>query len=183
MFTKRIVSWINLQYTVNSDKKISLVYFNYPPGKQNIGSSYLDSITSVYNLLYELKSQGYNVGKLPTTVKELEDMMIKSGINVATWAPGELEKLSNQPDIVLLPVAEYENWFNSLEPISKVQVIEGPVAYIGQLARNAIAINYTSPMKDIISDWYNGVKSLLPENYTDSGVMLLDQIVAALNKY
>lgn len=183
LFTKRIVSWINLQYTVNSNKKISLVYFNYPPGKQNIGSSYLDSITSVYNLLYELKSQGYNVGKLPTTVKELEDMMIKSGINVATWAPGELEKLSNQPDIVLLPVAEYENWFNSLEPISKVQVIEGPVAYIGQLARNAIAINYTSPMKDIISDWYNGVKSLLPENYTESGVMLLDKIVAALNKY
>ena len=183
LFTKRIVSWINLQYTVNSDKKISLVYFNYPPGKQNIGSSYLDSITSVYNLLYELKSQGYNVGKLPTTVKELEDMMIKSGINVATWAPGELEKLSNQPDIVLLPVAEYENWFNSLEPISKVQVIEGPVAYIGQLARNAIAINYTSPMKDIINDWYNGVKSLLPENYTESGVMLLDKIVAALNKY
>lgn len=178
-----MVSWINLQYTVNSDKKISLVYFNYPPGKQNIGSSYLDSITSVYNLLYELKSQGYNVGKLPTTVKELEDMMIKSGINVATWAPGELEKLSNQPNIVLLPVAEYENWFNSLEPISKVQVIEGPVAYIGQLARNAIAINYTSPMKDIISDWYNGVKSLLPENYTESGVMLLDKIVAALNKY
>ncbi len=74
------------------------------------------------------------MGKLPTTVKELEDMMIKSGINVATWAPGELEKLSNQPNIVLLPVAEYENWFNSLEPISKVQVIEGPVAYIGQLA-------------------------------------------------
>lgn len=183
LLTKRIVSWINLQYTVNSDKKISLVYFNYPPGKQNIGSSYLDSITSVYNLLYELKSQGYNVGKLPTTVKELEDMMIKSGINVATWAPGELEKLSNQPDIVLLPVAEYENWFNSLEPISKVQVIEGPVAYIGQLARNAIAINYTSPMKDIINDWYNGVKSLLPENYTESGVMLLDKIVAALNKY
>lgn len=183
LFTKRIVSWINLQYTVNSDKKISLVYFNYPPGKQNIGSSYLDSITSVYNLLYELKSQGYNVGKLPTTVKELEDMMIKSGINVATWAPGELEKLSNQPNIVLLPVAEYENWFNNLEPISKVQVIEGPVAYIGQLARNAIAINYTSPMKDIISDWYNGVKSLLPENYTESGVMLLDKIVAALNKY
>ena len=183
LFTKRIVSWINLQYTVNSAKKISLVYFNYPPGKQNIGSSYLDSITSVYNLLYELKSQGYNVGKLPTTVKELEDMMIKSGINVATWAPGELEKLSNQPDIVLLPVAEYKNWFNSLEPISKVQVIEGPVAYIGQLARNAIAINYTSPMKDIISDWYNGVKSLLPENYTESGVMLLDKIVAALNKY
>lgn len=183
LFTKRIVSWINLQYTVNSDKKISLVYFNYPPGKQNIGSSYLDSITSVYNLLYELKSQGYNVGKLPTTVKELEDMMIKSGINVATWAPGELEKLSNQPDIVLLPVAEYENWFNSLEPISKVQVIEGPVAYIGQLARNAIAINYTSPMNDIINDWYNGVKSLLPENYTESGVMLLDKIVAALNKY
>ena len=44
------------------------------------------------------------------------------------------------------------------------------------------AINYTSPMKDIINDWYNGVKSLLPENYTESGVMLLDKIICGFKQ-
>ena len=115
LLTDRVVSWIDLRYTENADKKISLIYYNYPPGKQNIGSSYLDSITSIYNLLYALKAEGYNVGELPDNVSELEDMIIKCGINVATWAPGELEKLANRSNVVLLPVSEYLDWFESLE--------------------------------------------------------------------
>lgn len=183
LFTDRVVKWVDLQYTNNSQKKISLVYYNYPPGKQNIGSSYLDSIKSIFNILYKLKAQGYNVGNLPANVSELENMMIKSGINVATWAPGELEKLANQSNIVLLPVSEYMEWFNSLEPISKVQVVEGPVAYIGELARSAIAINFTASMPDLIEDWYSGVVSLLPDNYTDKAIPILKNIVNALTKY
>ena len=85
-----------MKYTANADKLLSIIYYNYPPGKQNIGSSYLDTIKSIYNILYTLKTNGYNVGELPKSVNELEDLMLKCGINVATWAPGELEKLANQ---------------------------------------------------------------------------------------
>lgn len=80
LLTDRIISWIDLKYKANEDKKVSLIYYNYPPGKQNIGSSYLDTITSVYNLLLTLKSEGYNVGELPENTSQLEDMIIKSGI-------------------------------------------------------------------------------------------------------
>ena len=76
-------------------KKVSLIYYNYPPGKQNIGSSYLDTIKSIYNMLYALKDAGYDVGELPKNVSELEDLIISCVINVATWAPGELAKLAN----------------------------------------------------------------------------------------
>ena len=183
LFTDRIVSWIDLSYTENEDKKISLIYYNYPPGKQNIGSSYLDSITSIYNLLLTLKSEGYDVGQLPDNVSQLEDMIIKCGINVATWAPGELEKLANRSNVVLLPVSEYMEWFESLEPISKLQVVDGPVAYIGELSRNAIAINYTSPMDERLSDWYGEIVALLPDNYTSRAIPILDNIVSALKKY
>ena len=183
LLTDRVVSWIDLRYTENVDKKISLIYYNYPPGKQNIGSSYLDSITSIYNLLYALKSEGYNVGELPNNVSELEDMIIKCGINVATWAPGELEKLANRSDVVLLPVSEYMEWFENLEPISKLQVVEGPVAYIGELSRNAIAIDYTDPMDERLSDWYSEIIALLPDNYTSRAIPILDNIIASLKQY
>ena len=122
LFTDRIDAWVDLKYTDNADKLLSIIYYNYPPGKQNIGSSYLDTIKSIYNILYTLKSEGYNVGELPTSVEELEDLMLKCGINVATWAPGELEKLANQSGVTLLPVSEYNDWFNSLDEIVKIQV-------------------------------------------------------------
>ena len=183
LLTDRIISWIDLKYKANEDKKVSLIYYNYPPGKQNIGSSYLDTITSVYNLLLTLKSEGYNVGELPENTSQLEDMIIKSGINVATWAPGELEKLSNRSNVVLLPVSEYLERFENLQPISKLQVVEGPVAYIGELSRNAIAINYTSPMDERLSDWYSEIIALLPDNYTSKAIPILDNIIASLKQY
>ncbi|MBR5503953.1 MAG: cobaltochelatase subunit CobN, partial [Methanobrevibacter sp.] len=98
----RVDSWVDLQNTQNEDKMISIVYYNYPPGKQNIGASYLDAITSVYNMLYTLKDEGYNLTNLPNNVSELEDMMISCGINVANWAPGEVEKLANRSGVALL---------------------------------------------------------------------------------
>ena len=183
LFTDRIISWIDLNHVNNKDKKVSLVYYNYPPGKQNIGSSYLDSITSIYNLLLTLKSEGYDVGQLPDNTSQLEDMIIKCGINVATWAPGELEKLANRSNVVLLPVSEYLEWFESLEDISKLQVVEGPVAYIGELSRRAIAIDYTSPMDERLSDWYSEIVALLPDNYTSRAIPILDNIVSSLRKY
>jgi cobaltochelatase CobN len=55
LLVDRVDAWVDLQYTPNIDKMISIVYYNYPPGKQNIGASYLDAITSVYNMLYTLR--------------------------------------------------------------------------------------------------------------------------------
>jgi len=183
LLTERIDSWVDLRYALNSEKAISFIYYNYPPGKQNIGSSYLDTITSIYNMLYTLKDEGYDVGVLPSNVSELEDMMIRCGINVATWAPGELEKLANQSGVVLLPVSEYTDWFNDLDEIVKIQVREGPVAYIGELAKRAVELRYNATIGDTIDDWYNQVVALLPDENITEGTTVLKNIVEALKKY
>ncbi len=179
----RIDSWVDLQYMANENKALSIIYYNYPPGKQNIGSSYLDVITSIYNMLYALKDEGYDVGELPSNVSELEDLILKCGINVATWAPGELEKLANQSDVVLLPVEEYTSWFESLDPIVKIQVREGPIPYIGELAKRSVELKFTVTIGDTIDDWYNQIVSLLPENNSAKATSVLDNIVAALKNY
>jgi cobaltochelatase CobN len=167
----------------NSEKLVSLIYYNYPPGKQNIGSSYLDTITSIYNMLYSLKDAGYDVGDLPSNVSELEDLMLKCGINVATWAPGELEKLANQSDVILLPVSEYTEWFNNLPTIVKIQVNEGPIPYIGELAKRAVELRYTVTIGDTIDDWYNQIVALLPDDKAVEATKILNNIVQALKNY
>ena len=183
LLADRIDSWVDLKYTLNEDKLLSIIYYNYPPGKQNIGSSYLDTIKSIYNMLYTLKQAGYNVGELPINVSELEDLIISCGINVATWAPGELEKLANRSGVTLLPVKEYTSWFNSLEDIVKIQVTNGTVAYIGELTKRAVELNYTSTISDTIDDWYNQVVALLPEENQAKSKEVLNNIVNALKNY
>lgn len=183
LLADRIDSWVDLKYTVNDEKMISIIYYNYPPGKQNIGSSYLDTIKSIYNMLYTLKDAGYNVGDLPKNVSELEDLIIACGINVATWAPGELEKLANRSGVTLLPVKEYTEWYNSLDDIVKIQVSNGTVAYIGELTRRAVELNYTVTISDTIDDWLNQVVSLLSDEKAAESKKVLDNIVDALKNY
>ena len=183
LLTDRIDSWVDLKYLSNEDKMISIIYYNYPPGKQNIGSSYLDTIKSIYNILYTLRDSGYDVGELPSNVTELEDLMLKCGINVATWAPGELEKLANQSGVTLLSVDEYTEWFSSLDEIVKIQVREGPVAYIGELSKRAVELDYTVTIGDTIDDWYNQVVALLPSENLEVSKGVLTKIVAALKNF
>ncbi len=183
LLADRIDSWVDLKYTANDEKLLSIIYYNYPPGKQNIGSSYLDTIKSIYNILLTLKEEGYDVGSLPNNVSELEDLIISCGINVATWAPGELAKLANRPQVILLPVKEYTSWFNSLDDIVKIQVTNGTVAYIGELTRRAVELNYTETISDTIDDWLNQVVALLPDEKADEAKKVLDNIVSSLKNY
>ena len=183
LLADRIDSWVDLKYTANDEKLLSIIYYNYPPGKQNIGSSYLDTIKSIYNILLTLKEEGYDVGSLPNNVSELEDLIISCGINVATWAPGELAKLANRPGVTLLPVKEYTSWFNSLDDIVKIQVTNGTVAYIGELTRRAVELNYTETISDTIDDWLNQVVALLPDEKAGEAKKVLDNIVSSLKNY
>ncbi len=181
--TGRVASWVKLHYLPNADKLVALIYYNYPPGKDNIGSSYLDTITSIYNLLNVLKAEGYTLENIPTNATDLEEMMITLGINVANWAPGELEKLANNPNVILYPVADYLQWFNQLAPITQLQITEGPVAYIGELCRRAVELDYTTGMSSRIDTWYSGVISLLPDNKTAVALPILDNIKSSLKNY
>ncbi|HHW04983.1 MAG TPA: cobaltochelatase subunit CobN [Methanothermobacter sp.] len=177
-----IKGWVKLKNLGNNEKKVALIYYNYPPGKDNIGSSYLDVITSIYNLLNIFQREGYAIDGIPANTTILHDMIIQRGVNVAPWAPGELERLVKN-GAILYPVDKYMEWFSRLDNITKVQVIEGPVGYIGELCKRAIELNYTSGMENRIDSWYDGIISLLPENRTSVATPLLDKIVASLKNY
>lgn len=62
---RRVERWVRLRRKENSQKKVAIIIYNYPPGEDNVGSaSYLDVFGSLERILKALKERGYNVDVL-----------------------------------------------------------------------------------------------------------------------
>ena len=73
--TKR---FINLQRLPNSKKKIGILFWNYPPGKDNIGASYLNVTRSIPKVLDALKKDGYTInGYNANDDRAIERLLLK----------------------------------------------------------------------------------------------------------
>ena len=86
--------WADLKDFDNSDKTIAIVLYNYPPGKAEIGASYLNVTQSTYDLIVKLYEQGYDTGgdiREMMTPQELEECIFKMG-NKGSWAYGLLKQ-------------------------------------------------------------------------------------------
>jgi len=47
-----------------SERRVAILYWNYPPGRQNVGASYLNVLRSIPRMLRRLAEAGYEVGGL-----------------------------------------------------------------------------------------------------------------------
>ncbi|WP_287382415.1 cobaltochelatase subunit CobN [Methanobacterium sp.] len=131
---KKIVAltmmWAKLKELPNSDKKIAIILYNYPPGKAEMGASYLDVFQSVHDLLVKLRDAGYDIGtdEIPTA-SELYTRVAEFG-NKGSWAQplldqyvqNNLEKL--QINGQLVNATTYLAWFSQLPVALQQQVIE-----------------------------------------------------------
>jgi len=107
----RVKKWIALRRTPNAQKRIAVLYYNYPPGKSNVGASYLNVPRTLSQLLGKLKAEGYDIGEGPIDPDAILSALQASGRNVGSWAPGELDALVASGGCTLIPVEEYETWF------------------------------------------------------------------------
>ncbi|MCF6148880.1 MAG: cobaltochelatase subunit CobN [Candidatus Kuenenia sp.] len=109
-----IKSWVTLQKKDNKDKKVAIVYWNYPPGKEHIGASYLNVFASIENVLKKMKEAGYDVGEEKIDKDLLLENSLRYGRNVGNWTPGELDEMVNGGKCVLLPLNDYRKWTDNL---------------------------------------------------------------------
>ncbi len=123
--TNRILAWNNLQQKHNKDKNIALVYYSYPPGKENIGASYLNVLPkSILNIMNKMHSEGYNLGEnIPDSISLYNDIM-DHGRNVGNWAPAEIARMVKTGEPVLIPVSEYSEWFSKLASDFRSEVLK-----------------------------------------------------------
>ena len=114
MAVSRGARWLALQEKPNAEKRIGLIYFNNPPGKGNIGASYLNVFPTLLAVLARLRENGYQTGDRLPTERDLEALLEISGRNIEVWAPGELEALVEKGHVVLVPMKKYRAWFAAL---------------------------------------------------------------------
>lgn len=120
---RRIKAWHTLQVKPNKEKKIAILYWNHPPGKQNVGASYLNLFTSLSQILPAMKEKGYDMkGELPSE-EEIKEKILLGGRNVGSWAPGELDKLTAGGNIIRIPLSLYQEWFRELPGLFQKEMI------------------------------------------------------------
>lgn len=122
MAVKRLKRYLALQTRPNAEKRLALIYYNYPPGKANIGASYLNTLRSIAVILQRLKAEGYDVGDGPLTEEEVTRRALSGGRNVGSYAPGELKALVDSGQVRRIPAARYNSWFDALPAPFRTQV-------------------------------------------------------------
>lgn len=89
----KIKKWALLHRKANQDKRIAIIFHNYPPKNSNIGSAVgLDTIESIRILLSLMKNHGYKVDFIPENTKEFIKILTSHGTNdLSMLTEGQIE--------------------------------------------------------------------------------------------
>ncbi|QKS01191.1 cobaltochelatase subunit CobN [Sphingomonas sp. CL5.1] len=124
MAVARALRYAALARKPNGEKRIAILYYNFPPGKAGISASYLNVAESLVNILTRMKADGYDVGdRLPTADEVLAEITTKAR-NVGGDAPGELEEMLARGDAVRVPVEDYHKWLDALAPPLRDKILK-----------------------------------------------------------
>jgi len=114
LLANRALKWAALSKKKNAEKKLSITVFSFPPDKGNVGTAaYLDVFGSIFAVMNEMKSKGYDVGELPKNSKDLMESILHD-VNAQISSP-ELNvayRMSVSEYEKLCPYAKQleENW-------------------------------------------------------------------------
>ena len=127
MAVNRAIRYGRLRTTANPDKRVALLYYNYPPGKAGIGASYLNVAESLVAVLRRLQTEGYDLGDVDPdadlTADRVLEMITTEARNVGGYAPGELEEMLRTGDVELVSLADYQQWLDGYAPALRDKVL------------------------------------------------------------
>ncbi|MEM1248083.1 MAG: cobaltochelatase subunit CobN, partial [Acidobacteriota bacterium] len=124
MAVRRARRWIHLARKGNEEKRLGLVYYNYPPGKAGVGASYLNVAQSLSEILERLAAEGYDLGARSRDPESVLQALLAEGRNVASVAPGELVELLAAGDAVKIPLDRYRRWLDELPGPLRREVLD-----------------------------------------------------------
>ena len=158
----RIKMWVRLKRKPNAEKRVAILYYNHHQGKQNVGASYLNVFHSLELIFDRMQREGYQIGSTGGLDEEaIKELVLKSGRNIGSWAPGELDKMLADGKLVRVPVAEYKKWFDQQPEVFKSKVLAqwGPVEESkimikdGEIIIPAIELDHVAIMPEPSRGW------------------------------
>ncbi|RDK08024.1 cobaltochelatase subunit CobN [Cupriavidus lacunae] len=93
----------------NADKRVAILYYNYPAGEKNLSASFLNLPKSLASTLAALRAAGY-------TTEAADEARLQRDLG-ALLAPfyrgGKLEPLLDAGLAVWVPMAQYRRWYDA----------------------------------------------------------------------
>jgi cobaltochelatase CobN len=121
---ERAMRYAALRKKANADKRLAVMYYNYPPGKANIGASYLNVADSLGNILQRLAKEGYDLGGAALSSEQILNDITTKARNVGGYASGELDEMVAQGSAVRVPIADYRRWLDGYAPGLRAKILE-----------------------------------------------------------
>ncbi len=103
---------------------MAIVYYNHPPGRQNIGADNLDVPASLFAILTRLNAEGYDTGELPASPEALLDGIMARGVNLPE-DKAALAELARE--VAGVSAADYKAWFAGLPERVRGEMVSGPL--------------------------------------------------------
>lgn len=118
---RKAKKWSVLKHKPNREKKVAIVFHNYPPTNSNIGTALgMDSPESIRRLLALLQSEGYGVDWIPSDSKTFMEELIACATNDRRFLTDE--QVANALGKVDLP--SYRKLFERLPQAVQARMIE-----------------------------------------------------------
>jgi cobaltochelatase CobN len=106
------INWAKLRHISNSEKKVAIIFHNYPPRNDTIGKAFaIDTAVSVLHLLENMNAKGFTLGNIPKDSKELMDIIINGLTNDRRWL--NADELAKRAIAKITP-KQYTEWFSKL---------------------------------------------------------------------
>lgn len=128
----KALNLVRLQRTPNADKKIAVMFWNYPPGEKNLGASFMNVPKSLERVLAALKAEGYAVA----TADEKRLIADLTETLAPFYRDGQADKLIAAGLADFLPMASYRAWFDRLPEAVRRATVER----FGAPERSAMAV-------------------------------------------
>lgn len=115
---------VALRHTPAANKRLALLFWNYPSGEKNLGASNLNVPRSIVSIQQALRAEGYQVGEPVSEQQVIEHAQRLLGALYGSVTP---EQLLAEGLAVSYPVSDYQTWLDSL-PARRQQALaaQGP---------------------------------------------------------
>ncbi|MCG8651784.1 MAG: cobaltochelatase subunit CobN [Pirellulales bacterium] len=132
LLADRAQALCRLQRSKPRQRRVALVVYNYPPGENNFGASFLNVPESLVSVLAALRQAGYDTRQVDQA--ELTTQ-IQASLK-ALYDPASLISLWQQDDADFLPLSDYESWFEQLPQPTRKRIVD----YWGSPASMAVEL-------------------------------------------
>lgn len=122
-FVSTVTKHLSLRVKPNAEKRVAIGFFRNP-GKDALLASGLEVVPSLYNLLCEMKSQGYDLGNFPSSQQEFAAQLSRYCTVLGDYAPAAQKKFFDSGLATWVSRHDYELWArNSLLPEKYNEVV------------------------------------------------------------